>query len=326
MILRILVVLLICIIVILVGFWLLTGGLSRGIATARSLDNPFSFLTSTTTGLAIRLPWQPSEPLSGIEISDTEGTASAEEHLRDLQSQYEDLRNKAGDAKTFGNPSPYRGKIAFGSYATQEDNPNAEYVILRTGHNSAPISLAGWSLQSAVSGIRMSLPQAAPVFMSGVLNSVTAVSVDSDSMATITSGLSPVGISFRENRCSGYLAELQAFTPDLSQSCPRAQDELTLTPENIQTYGDACLDYVRTIPQCHFPGRDPAPQVSSACKNLVLNRFSYNGCVFAHRVDNDFALPSWRLYLSSDVELWRNSHDIIRLLDDQGRTVDVLTY
>jgi hypothetical protein len=39
-----------------------------------------------------------------------------------------------------------------------------------------------------------------------------------------------------------------------------------------------------------------------------------------------FGLNTWRLYLNAYGELWSNSHDVIRLLDAEGRTVDSLTY
>jgi hypothetical protein len=119
---------------------------------------------------------------------------------------------------------------------------------------------------------------------------------------------------------------LQAFTPALDTECPAASDELSLSAQNISQYGDACLDYARTLPTCHFPGKDPRPNVTDACANFLLNRLSYNGCTYAHRAESGFYKSTWRLYLASGVNLWRDTHDVVRLLDDQGRTVDVLTY
>ena len=332
MILKILVALLICIVVVFVGFWLLTGGLSRGISLARGIDNPFDLFTSTTTGAAIRLPWQPEEMLPGTDVSgyaDTDALDSQNprEQLNSLQDEYNQLSTQAREAKTFGTPSPYRGKVTFGSGDTQQNDPNAEYVTLRANYNnSSPVSLSGWSIQSAVSGVRMALPQAASPLIAGQLNGVTPVTLNPGAPAIVVSGPSPVGVSFRENHCTGYLAELQSFTPDLDRACPSPTDELPLSAENIQTYGETCFDYLKTTPQCHFPGNDSAGNISSACRNFAGNRLSYNGCVYAHRSDIDFASDSWHLYLASGTELWRNSHDIIRLLDEAGRTVDVLTY
>ncbi len=332
MILRILMWLLAAIVIIYIGYWLLTGGLSRAIATVHGIDNPFDLLTSSTTGSFIRLPWQPSNLYTGNDISDalyepSNNSENPRQKLDTLQNRYQELEAQVKDAKTFGNPSPFRGMVTFGTNAAQEINPTEEYISLQTAYaNTSPISLAGWSLQSAVSGIRIALPPAAPMFIAGVLNSVTGVSLAPGDSEIVVSGPSPVGVSFRENICSGYLGELQHFTPDMDRACPLAGDSISLTPENIQTYGDSCFDYLKTIPQCHFPGRDAPPTVSPECKSLALNTFSYNGCVYAHRNEQEFTKNSVRIYLASGVELWRNGHDIIRLLDDQSRTVDVLTY
>jgi hypothetical protein len=40
----------------------------------------------------------------------------------------------------------------------------------------------------------------------------------------------------------------------------------------------------------------------------------------------DFRKNTWRLFLGVNELLWNNQHDVIRLLDASGRTVDVLVY
>jgi hypothetical protein len=335
MILRILLWLVGLIVVLFIGYWVFTGGLSRGFNFAGGIGNPFdAFISGSATGTTLRLPGQPDELLPGIDLAtymDGSGNSpsgeSSYEQLSELQQQYDELYAKAKDPKNFGSPSPYRGLISFGTYAAQASDPASEYIVLYADQrNTSPISLAGWSLQSAVTGARLAIPPAASVFVSGVLNSAAAVSLDPGASAIVTSGISPVGASFRENRCTGYLGEMQNFTPELNRTCPTAETELPITAQNIQLYGDACIDYVKNIPQCHYPGTDPAIAMPQACKDFLLNRLTYNGCQEAHRGQPGFFSGSWRLYLSASTQLWRDTHDVIRLLDDQGRTVDVLTY
>lgn len=345
MIIRILITILVCAIVIFIGYWIFTGGISRGFEYARTLDNPLNYFLGSTTGATLRLPGQPDPsqygvdieqymnsipggtmPMSGTNAQGTQYTSSRQE-LDELQQRYDKLYAQANDAKNFGSPSPHRDKVAFGFGNPQDNTLTGEYIVLQADYrNTAPISLAGWSLQSAVTGVRSALPMASPTFIQGLLNTVTPVTLDPGASAIVVSGASPVGVSFRENICTGYLAELQTFTPDLDRSCPTGQTELQLNAQNIQTYGDACIDLVKNIRQCHFPGLDAPQNVSPACANFLTNKLSYNGCVYTHRTDRGFMTNAWRLYLTSGVQLWRDTHDIIRLLDDQGRTVDVLTY
>ena len=321
MVIRILVGLAVCALAIFILFWVLTGGFSRALAIVRGLDNPLSAFSGTSTGSTLRLPWQPETVVPGADLSDLSDGNS------DKEFTPEEKNKQAQEAKTFGTPSPYRGQITFTGHDFGESNQNAEYLQLQANYrNTAPVTLSCWTIQSAVSGSRISIPQAASPFISGVLNNVIPVTLGASEYATIVSGPSPVGVSFRENTCTGYLAELQTFAPNLEIACPAGGGELPVNTENIQIYGEACIDYVKNIPQCHFPGTNQSANVSNACKEFAANVLSYNGCVNRHKGDAGFATKSWRLYFASGVELWGNSHDVIRLLDDHGRTVDVLTY
>jgi hypothetical protein len=336
MILRIIGIMIAAVVILFVAWWIWTGGITRGLKIGYYLGDPYAFITGSTTGGLFTLPGQsamiPDTPDTiDVAYQDTGNPnygVSTADQLNALQNQYSELSAEAKDPKNFGNPSPYQNKITFGQSNAQDSSSASEYVTLQASFaNTAPISLAGWSLQSAVTGVRIALPQAAPQFVSGVGNNVAPVTLSAGSVAYVVSGPSPVGVSFRENSCTGYLAELQVFTPELNKTCPSPSDELSLNAQNISQFGDACVDYARSLPQCHFPGLDQKPAgISDACASFLLNRFSYNGCVYAHKIESDFYQPSWRLYLGSGANIWRDTHDVVRLLDDQGRTVDVLQY
>ena len=338
MILRILSIVAVGTLIIFLLFWLVTGGFARGIATARAVGNPFSLFISTSTGSGIHLPWEPDTTQFGASstvldttiedytYTDTAGNVGQKQSLEELQVQYDSLSTQARDAKTFGTPSPYRSSVIFDRYETT-GTLSQEYIRIQTKYGAtSAISLTGWSLQSAVSGIRVSIPPASSPFVAGSLNNVSSVSLEPDSSMTISTGPSPVGVSFQENQCTGYLAELQSFYPDLDRDCPLPSDILSLSPENIQIYGDTCVDYLRSVPACHFPGKDAMSTISSTCRNFAINQLSYNGCVYAYRNGIHFSRPSWRIYLNSATKLWGAKHDVIRLLEEQSRTVAVLTY
>lgn len=314
---------------ILLLFWLATGGIGKVVDTAGGIGNFFRS-GDIFSGEGFRLPWQPTDLVLGPDITEVlpsmGETPSSGESLAEAEEEYEGLLKKIEEAKTFGDPSPYRGKVVLSQGSATESTPDTEYLMLEASwDNTAPISLGGWSLQSALTGLRGYIQRAAHPFLMGAVNSQSDIYLDPGASATVSSGVSPVGTSFRENLCTGYLAGLQAFEPPLERSCPSPSDSLSLTPENLRTYGEACYDFVQTVPSCTFPREVPS-NISPECHLFLANNLSYNGCVQNHRHRSDFARDSWRLYLNAYGELWRNSHDIIRLLDAEGRTVDYISY
>lgn len=311
----------------LVFVWVISGGPKKIYNSVRNFS-----LASSTPSDGFRLPWQPANLFPYIElqgaIDEYEQSSSAQEaELAAIREEYQELSRDVDDAMTFGNPSPFfrAVRIAPGGSRPDSATPRDEYIELQASfQNTGPVSLKGWSLQSAVSGNRMYLPDAAPRFAVGKLNAMSPVTLNPGASASVISGTSPLGVSFRENICSGYLGQFQEFTPSLSLQCPSGESEMPLTAENIKNYGDACFDFVRTLPTCAFPQETPS-SLSPACRSFVQSTFSYNGCTARHGYDS---LPQdmWRLYLGSGSELWRDRHDAIRLLDAQGQTVDVYVY
>jgi hypothetical protein len=101
--------------------------------------------------------------------------------------------------------------------------------------------------------------------------------------------------------------------------------DLPLTTANAQQYGQSCFDFAATLPTCELPQTLP-PNLTPNCQAFVQTRFSHNGCVDAHQRDPDFLRGSWRTFLGQNRNIWHDAHDVIRLLDADGRVVDVLSY
>lgn len=328
MIRRILGWLLVVFVLTLIVLWLIGGGGSAVARTARAFINPINFLTDgDISGAFIRLPWQIDTPI-GADLSALGSSYGGDDNVQtpeEYAARYQELSARAAEAQSFGNPSAYVDRVSLYAGATNERDPAREYVEISV-HGDSPVDITNWSLQSAVSGQRLFISQAASPLVLGTVNLTEPVYLAPGSSAIIVSGPSPVGVSFRENKCSGYLNELQEFTPALSNECPRATDILIETPDNLRIYGARCFDYVETVPQCHFPGVLLPASLSAPCRTFAANTLSYNGCVQGNRYAPSFQGSSWRAYLNSRVELWDNAHDIIRLLDSEGHTVDTLTY
>lgn len=316
--------------------WLWTGGAHKAWNAGKSLTSVVDmvFFRGKASGIPFRLPWQ-LEPPSGIILAQDSQTnpggasqAELEQKLASLENDYSKLSAQAEEAKTFGNPSPFRGRVGIAqSYGAQEASPSAEYIVLGANSaNTSPVDITGWSVQSAYTGARGYITRSASPFVMGSINNTEATQLNPGATAIINSGFSPVGISFRENICTGYLAQFQSFSPSLSNSCPTPLSQIPLNADNLRFYGDTCYDFLQTVPSCTSPFQSIPSNISPNCRSFALNMLSYNGCVSKNMSARGFASNSWRIYLGSNVELWRNSHDIIRLLDGSGQTVDVLTY
>jgi hypothetical protein len=315
---------------ILFFFWLVTGGIRKIGDTARSFTNLLGFVSlNATSSREFRLPWQPAGLIFGPDLSELQSEEAGQDILDDdglnrSQIEYDALLAQTG-TKTFGEPSPYRGKIQLAD-GTAAEKLTAEYVEIEASfNNTGPVGIAGWSLQSARSGVRAYIPRGTNIFILGDINQQQDIYLNPGARAIVSSKNSPTGTSFRENVCTGYLAGLQTFTPSLSRNCPPGSALFSLASENLRMYGDACFDFTESLPPCALPLSVPS-DIMPACRIFLANNLSYNGCVKNNRGRGGFSQDSWRIYLNSGGELWRNSHDVIRLLDAEGKTVDAISY
>lgn len=309
--------------------WILNGGIGRAYNGIKS----FTFSSSTDTGGGFALPWQPAGFIPRITGDDlfpeggyaAPGTPEAE--LAALQDEYERISSEAQKLTNIGNPSPVYGKVIIsrGYSSPREEDVSREYIALEAAYeNTAPVSLSGWSLRSAVTGEHAPLSSAASIFWMGAVNTLDPISLSPGHTVLVASVASPVGASFRENKCTGYLEQFQSFAPPLSLRCPTPTEEVLLSVENLQDFGPECITALSYIPTCEFPRE--VPDVTSQCRTHLQTVLSYNGCVGRHSSRTDFLESTWRLFLGSPQELWGNSHDAIQLLDAEGRVVDVYLY
>jgi hypothetical protein len=318
----------IAIVIGMIILWFIAGGAGAVIRSARSVPNPITALFGQSgPGASIRLPFQPAQITQGPDIAgyltksgqDINGDQDTTDQTQAIDSSSQIFQ--------YGTPSPYAGKVHMSLGGVYESNPSDEYVeLLASPGLQGQVVISGWSLLSAVTGARAYIPEAAPVFFMGVVNTVAPTALTANESAIVTTAASPFGVSFRENQCTGYLNQVKQFTPDISDECPSPSDALPETADNLKTYGPSCFDYVGSLPHCYFPGSQIPNDLSSNCRSFVANTYSYNGCVNRYSTQGSFTFPTWRLFLNHTSELWNNAHDVIRLMDAQGRTVDVLTY
>lgn len=303
----------------LIALWLWQGGYWKIAKFAEIIPNP---LEATSTDALYQLPGQP-------EFFTVEDTTSAADEMEYGAADYEDPRDALYDSSTYdpnATRSPYAGFVDLQIGAADRREVDAEYVVIRASDFATlPIPVSGWILKSAYTGRRLVVPLAASPFYQGVVNSVQPITLSSGESVIVSSGVSPVGVSFRETVCTGYLAQTQQFSPSLSNSCPRPTELMPRTGENASRYGANCLDYVERLPQCSYPVLLPN-DLSQTCRAYLTNTFTYSGCMQSYAQRSSLNMSTWRAYYASNEELWQNEHDSIVLTDHEGRIVATINY
>jgi len=228
----------------------------------------------------------------------------------------------------FGPSSPYRGVVRMNHYISGagSSEPKNEYVELYVTQDAGtPVNISGWTLMSDTTGNRVAIPRGTEVPVSGVVNASQDIVITPGKRAILISGQSPIGASFRENKCIGYFSTFQQFYPSLPQNCPAPDDELSSFYGAGYIRDVACIDYTNKISRCQVV-ISPPTGVSNACQNFMTQYLNYNGCTDAHQNDKDFKGDAWRVYLGRSSSMWRAKHEIVKLLDRDGKTVDAFSY
>ncbi|PIS13376.1 MAG: hypothetical protein COT67_02040 [Candidatus Tagabacteria bacterium CG09_land_8_20_14_0_10_41_14] len=203
--------------------------------------------------------------------------------------------------------SPEADRVSLKIGKAKEIDPRKEYVEIKIERNNdKPVDITGWRLESSVSRAGFEIPYA--VLRPG-------------DTAIVSTGESPISVSFHVNVCSGYFTQHKEFYPSLSKKCLWPKDE-----EWPASLSFECLDYIDTLPRCTANITHPFSLQDNDCIMAINSRLSYNGCVEAHKNDENFFEDEWRIYLGRSSELWRQSHETIVLKDLDGRVVDSLSY
>jgi hypothetical protein len=279
--------------------WVSTGGPSRPISFSGPYLNPI-----TTTGTTAQ-PYGDPTKFSSINTGVTVGSTGI----------------------TVTNASSLRGTVAFSRdlTGTSETDSKKEYVVFSVSSSAKnPISTAGWKIVSKETGDGAPFPQGIETARSGRVNTLSPITLKGGDQVILVSGRSPVGVSFKENKCTGYLEERQDFRPALSLQCPTGSQEFAKYFNGRDENG-ACIAYIRTIPYCATETQ-LSGNASNACDDFIETYLNYNGCVATHEQDPDFLSTTWRVFLGSSDELWRNNRETITLLDAENKVIDSITY
>ncbi|MDP6387916.1 MAG: hypothetical protein QGG63_01410 [Candidatus Pacebacteria bacterium] len=298
---------LILVILIITGLgivWLFTGGPER-----ERLD----------TGIFLK----PPPPLGSGEKYGKFGVS-----IEKVRNNLDEVSEELEDIQARGEFSKYEDKITIGKKASgpKKDSAQEEYVILSASRRNAEnISITGWKLESMISKKKMVIGGAVEVFRSGVINAEPPISLKAGEEVIISTGRSPIGASFKMNKCVGYFEQFQDFSPSLRKNCPSPLDEFDKFA-NMPPSDFTCKDIVKSLSWCEMPIDALPLGTTNSCSEFISKNINYTGCVKNHRNDLDFIGDEWRVFLGRSGEIWREKREIIRLLDNEGKIVDIYTY
>jgi len=212
-------------------------------------------------------------------------------------------------------------KESFFLYSSQAVSVNSqtEYIEISLSFNSQQsFDITNWKLEGKKR--KVIIPQAVPLYLANRVNLQENIVLKPGDKAIFLTGKSPLGVSFRLNKCSGYFEQSQVFYPRLLEQCPYPKDE-----NWSDDLSDECFDYIDILPRCRANFTHPF-HLKSNCIEAINKTLSYNKCVELHKDDNDFYKNEWRIYLGRSEELWKNSHETIILYDKNGNLVEQVSY
>lgn len=292
--------------------WFAVGGPTRADLGSLFLQSPASiYNASSTEVISTSTSWFPVSYPQEQGVPALPGEAGA-------------FADALGKLKQF--PSLEHGRVSFRSvYGVSATDPSQEYVEIEASYgNAQPVSISGWRIQSLKTGRVAVIGTAVETPLTGSEGTPGAVVLRPGETVIIVSGRSPIGVSFRVNKCSGYLAQFQTFAPVLLPQCPAAVAEL-YAPNSSLASESACVKTASAVPPCKTLTAPPAG-VSGACSAYLTRVTSYNSCVQMHQNDGDFRLSEWRVFEGNTAELWTGVGDTLVLLDQKGQFVSSASY
>lgn len=293
--------------VVLFFIWVFTGGPERYISQKGPyLEPPAPLGSGDAYGIDPTLKYLPAEPGAIRPQSPTPRSEPVDPITGAPRPSYSlvPVPVPPSGEVVYSTQSAYRVQIFRGQ---SEENGAAlkEHLVIQN-RSATPLLLTGTSLEDG-KGTKIILGGASELPIAGQPTQEVPVTLQSGAYAIIETGRSPIGISFRVNKCTGYFGQFLSFSPKLPRECPSAAYE---APAQIQ---NSCPIYLGSIPKCAtvYHGSPIAPADATAeCKVFAQTELSYNSCTARHAHESGFKNNEWRIYLGLDAPVWQNSSEI----------------
>ncbi len=254
-----------------------------------------------------------------------EQSISNEQKITDTEKQIDILKKQIQLEQDKLTQSRYKGLVKLYNINRTSDSDREYISIIVEDNATTTIPVTGWVLKSLSTGIQVSIPKGTYLYFLRMVNVEDNIILTGGDKLYLITGMSPIGLSFLINKCTGYLGQFQNFVPYLSSNCPLPKNEdLSSIPRLV--INDKCFDYIDYMSRCRVP-TDPLPvNWSAECKNFITNKINYSSCIDTHKSDKDFYMKEWMVYLKRNERLWKDRRETVVLYDNEGKIVDTLKY
>ena len=244
-----------------------------------------------------------------------------------LQKNAEVLRKQLEEQKE---ASEFKGKIILENlYGFYESELADEVLTIHaSSDNKEKITITGWKLVSVPTGNSAVIGKGVYLPFPGTVMPEQPITVSPGDTVYISTGRSPIGVSFLLNKCTGYFEENRTFYTALRRQCPLAKNESLPQFSTVLDREDECVALISKIPICStvtskYKNLNKLPDtVTDSCKKYLETKINYNTCVITHFGDTDFPGKEWYIYLKIFGPLWRSKNEKITLYDSSGLIVD----
>lgn len=146
------------------------------------------------------------------------------------------------------------------------------------------------------------------------------VYLSSSNVLNMYIGTNSVGPNLRLNKCIGYLKGSFQYNPSLPGGCPAPYS----SKSDLSSFTGQCQNYITSLGSCQVPKSNVLlPQNDYACLAFIQN-ISYRSCFNTHAGDSNFLSNEWRMWVSG--KFLDSKHDVVKLLDRNGKLVDLYSY
>lgn len=293
--------------------WVATGGPSRPISFAGPYITPI-------TNVGVR-----SEGYGTFEYKGLGSSAQSIYNAANNQNSINSIQQSINDAKETTAYSVAHGSVRLRAGNLQGTDAESEYLILSVSGRES-VDVTGWTIMSTSTDKTVTIPRGRKVPHLDGSGQLENIVLAGGEQIILSTGRSPLGGAFKENKCGGYLASTYNFIPSLnSYQCPDPSNELRTYYTADATGYVACKKYLQNVYGCTAL-RNAPDNLPSSCTAFMNNRLTYEGCLLGHVNDTNFDGNTWHVYFEKTKKLWSQNHANIYLLDRAGRVVDVYTY
>ncbi len=267
----------------------------------------------------------PVSTSSGIYNGDSSSSGrqtSLSREINKVSRQADDLKITIDKFIENRNASVYKDKVSI-STVSRPGNFRSYIRFSATNRIEEPILITGWKLRSAITGAEQIIGGASNLPYPNFQNE-EPIYLPARGKVVVTQIPSPINVSFRTNKCTGYFDQNENFVPSLERACPAPSENL---PPLSVGFNEECLDFIERLPQCEAPETNDIPDtLSYDCEYYIRNQINYNACVALHKNDRDFYRSEWRVFPKSARNNWLKDRDTIQLIDSVGKIVDTYSY